>query len=611
MTITLEQILSEADKIKKSRVQSSILQPDMAAKLRVKNIVNITNEELEALPMTPYAKNAALEFMDIKDGEKIKIDAPTQKWEANILSETYKILLKHYGEPVTEYSLVSQSEYPRVDAWRNFFKMGREVTKGAALRRNKTLDLYLKPVGLKFSPTKYEFEKAINIISSYFGINTVSHVDNWPRGHVPFSGYHTNVGWRYFIRDNTKLKGLTGEQLSLNDAKKIEMDDIHNLPAIMFGRDQRSGFEHKITPSKCEPSDFLKIKFKDSKARVVWGTSRTGNYWLAKDINPLINYSKSNNLFFGYNNREYIRGKLAAMDKSQSKFKVIFRNADFSGYDYHLTAELLVAGSLVLENAIKTSFGKRLIKESAKWAIKMPIFNTPDMKLKFKNGALPSGILQTNLLGGIINAIISCYALIKMYPDFDYMLQKFVTSGLPFMSVMGDDNLSFVKQKTDMEKFNKILQSDFGIEANPNKGEHGLFFLQMRYHQGKILVPSPRVISKCFWIERPKGLGPMAWTLATWMKLYNIHENPEFEDVVRLIVKYDKSKLGTINPDNGAIMTKEGFRSKLSAESREQNLTDLDRVGTGNPSEDDHFKNGQVKSEFINFMWSKISSAIK
>lgn len=611
MTITIEQILFEANKIKKSRVQSSVLQPDAAAKIRVKNIIKITNTELEALPMTPYAKNAAIIFGDIKDGEKIKIDAPTQKWEANILSETYQILYKHYGEPVTEYSLVSQSEYPRVDAWRNFFKMGREVTKGAALRRNETLELYLKPKGLKFSPSKLEFEKAINLVSSYFGINTVSHVDNWPRGHVPFQGYHTNVGWRWFIRDNTKLNGLTGEQLSLNDAKKLDMEDIHNLPAIMFGRDQRSGFEHNIKNFKANTCDFTKVKFKDSKARVVWGTSRSGNYWLAKDINPLINYSKSNNLFFGYNNREFIRSKLSAMDKAQSKFKVIFRNADFSGYDYHLTAELLVAGSLVLKNAIKTSFGKRLIDESAKWAIKMPIFNTPDMKLKFKNGALPSGVLQTNLLGGIINAIISCYALFKIYPDFEYMVQKFVTSGIPFMSVMGDDNLSFVKSLSDMDKFNKILQDDFGIEANPNKGEWGLFFLQMRYNKGAITTPSPRVISKCFWIERPKGLGPMAWTLATWMKLYNIHENPEFEDVVRMIVKYDKSKLGTVNPDNGEVITKEGFRSKLSAESRLQNLSDLDRVGTGNPNEDDHFKNGNVKSEFINLMWDKITRAIK
>jgi hypothetical protein len=77
------------------------------------------------------------------------------------------------------------------------------------------------------------------------------------------------------------------------------------------------------------------------------------------------------------------------------------------------------------------------------------------------------------------------------------------------MLVMGDDNLSILKDLKHADEFNNILLSDFGIEANPVKGEAGVFFLQMRYDAktDKILVPFPRVLSKCFWVERPKGLG--------------------------------------------------------------------------------------------------------
>lgn len=80
------------------------------------------------------------------------------------------------------------------------------------------------------------------------------------------------------------------------------------------------------------------------------------------------------------------------------------------------------------------------------------------------------------------------------------------------MCVMGDDNLSWLKSYKDKEAFNDILKTTFNMESHPNKGEDGVFFLQNRViktpERSYFQTPVARSISKIFWVERAKGLGP-------------------------------------------------------------------------------------------------------
>jgi hypothetical protein len=586
---------------------------------KFKTLAKIVPTEEKFLPITPYAKNAAVQSGEFDAEAQFPIDAPVMKWEEDIINEMRSILEKHYPNiyldgKVKDYLKADESEYAGIDAWRNLLKMGREVTPGAKERLEENFNGYFKDE-YTFKVDEKLFNKAIRMVIEEIGENKVAYMDTWLHGKVPYENYHTNMGYSTFHRDDADYQGRPAYEVALERSKKLELKDIQNLPAVKFSRSQRSGFEYKEASGK-----FVITKFKDSKARPVWGASREGNLHGAKDVIPLTEYCKNNvKLFAGYKDNP---GLLAEMDKTERLAKKLgwkLFNGDRSAYDQSLSAQLLRAGGEVAKAAIIQQEGKRLYDAMVDWAIGMPLLSwesnleTGDKipsGTRFKHaGSLPSGIIITNFHGGICNAIGAVYVLLEIYPDFSKVVSEFRSKGVAWMYVMGDDNLTIYRDLDDLEEFDKRSTDELGLVTNPAKGEAGAFFLQKRLlrdsktNEAYFVSPSPRVVSKIFWVERAKGLGPYAWTFATWMKLEAIKNNPEFSDVVKMVARYDEMKLG-VNE------TPEQLVSNLTKESTLENRTPIERLYDGDPNKSHMWDKDNVASEWVREMHHLIKEAL-
>jgi hypothetical protein len=127
--------------------------------------------------------------------------------------------------------------------------------------------------------------------------------------------------------------------------------------------------------------------------------------------------------------------------------------------------------------------------------------------------------------------------------------------------------------------------------------------------RGQFYTPSPRVISKLFWVERPKGLGQFGWEMAQFMKLWNIRYNPELKDILKLLKESDRNKLGRIYFDDKGKQHKVNspghFINLLTQETIAEGFSsNKDRFWDGNPNVEFIFKgSNDVSSEFIREIW--------
>lgn len=564
------------------------------------------------VPLTPIGKNMFEAFN--KDGkQKLLIDAPVHEFEKDVLLKTYEIGEKHYGKPELEYS--TSEKAAGVDFWRNFFKMGREVTPGTHLRRINGLKVYEKIPHLPFEVTTKVLNASVNIILRMLNFKIKSSNEKDKDWKPPFQSYHTNVGYPYFRNDRSTQNSQTFDDITRKIAKNYEDSDLPNFPAIMIGRDQRGGFEYKLNDVVNTIKNLR--EFKDSKARVVWATSRIANLKFVRIVKPLIEAAKKTNLFTGYNNDEVILEKAVKMEKFSDSKKAIIYGNDWPQFDAHLTLQLNSVKDYIYSQIITDNYGKKLSSLMTLWGSKMPIITKIDdnnnVVMRHFVGGQKSGEIDTNLGGGIKNAFMTIATQLTM--DFDYyynLHNEAIINNVPSLMVMGDDSVSIFKNMDHVKLFSKTALKLFGTEVNPLKGEKFFFFLQKRLTKSNhFTTPSPRVISKLVWIERPKGLGPYGWTMANLMKLYAIRNNPEFSDIVKWIVKYDDYKLGTYSPKLGRKISKREFVRLLTEESTLEGAPTKARVSDGDPNKDFMFSGTDANSEFINDMLSRIEKAIK
>lgn len=610
--LTLKSVLDEVSRQKKTRVQAPALEPTEEGWEKFKTIGDIVMKDPFNLPVTPLAVNAAIKMDGWVDDGPIPIDQKPMEWEQYIINQTAEIIRKHHDlsdDKINDGDVKygeDKNLWSGVDSWRNFFKMGREVTAESNTRRyTEALNKYFDH-DFKFNVDPKLWELAMKLVLEELGRDIVPHTDSWPRGMVPFENYHTNVGWRWFSRDDATIDGKSAADQSLIDAKKLDLTDFITIPAVIFGRDQRAGFEYETL------GQLYKVTgFNESKPRVIWAVSRAVNLNGAKVVLNLIEYAKNNiSLFLGYNSFEKILPVAQRMVRFAEQIGWKWYNRDWSSFDTTLSPEVLQSATEVIKAHIKTQTGKKIYQAISDAGVKQTYIDWKTKSIHYKFGALPSGIIDTNYKGGICNAICTTYCLLKFYPDFTNIVQKFRQQGLPWMLVMGDDCLSVFRDTDDLLEISKIAAEDLGMTAHPNKGEMGWFFLQHRLVDDHFESPIARVVSKCFWIEREKGLGPYGWTMATWMKLFNIMDNPEFDDVVRLIAEFDKMKLGTVDED-GKPLTASQFADRLTAESQEQNLSTAERLYDGDPNKVEIFSHGgAASSDWINKMHAKITHAI-
>nr|APG78168.1 RdRp [Beihai picobirna-like virus 1] len=591
------------------------------------NLSKITQQEEKYLPLTPYGSNAAKQSKEyqVSDGKdsdstKMPLDAPVMHWEQNMVDETYELLNKYYdldhifthNKDFMYSDKMSEHELAGVDSASNLVKMGREVTPGSVDRSRENV---LQEHEYVFKPDPKLWLMACQMVQQYVGSNSLfaDEVFTTKSGGVPFQNYHTNVGHPFYTNDQKILtdgKPVTDHVLA--GAKMLELDEMQLLPCVIFGRDQRGGFEYEKT------SNGVKIKeFKDSKASVVTGTSSEGNLVMYKVLRPTIEHVQANSfLFSGYLDSNALLDSMLELSDSADKMGLKLVNLDFSKFDTTLSPAMMVEAHSMWAEMFNAKNGKAkdIMDAGLHWSLRMVrLAWLPDLKEGedfevrpdehgFKYTGLKSGIVTTNFMGGLCNALAITYAQLKLYGDASAMMDK-----LKYRDklVMGDDDLTWLKETSDKEKLAQMLKDDLGMVINPDKGEDGAFFLQNRVVGNVFQTPSPSVMSKMFWVERPKGLGPYAWTMATWMKLEVILDNPECDDVMSLMAKYDTEKLGTL-------VSASQFVENLTKESEEEGLTTMERLWDGDPQKVNTFdqESGNASTPWVEKMHARMCEAL-
>lgn len=584
---------------------------------KMNTLLRMTWQDPQERPYTPLVRRLILRDEDIR----IPISAPLLPGEIQYIKASAQILQDTWGPPICDYSKVNSKDYPRVDAWINFIKtMAPMVTGGATKRRFDNLQKYIKQEYV-FDIDWEIMNDAIQIVREL--IFTKGKVKAQPDLAVNMKNYFekqtSNVGWPYYANetstapDGTKFKDYTVKKTA-HWLKKYGPDWIASVPATIIGRDQTGGLDIPLDQfHSIDDLDKYLIRkdiIKPSKARVVWGTPRVANNAIAPIVRPLTEYLKDNStLFVGYKARDERSSFMKTSGRVCEKYKLFSANVDYSNYDATVSAEISILAMMIMqENLILSPFQDRVLWASLANFVETPYICWDPYKKKLSAGkstaGIPSGSMWTNLLGSVINALISTYIKCKMYgtKKVQEINLHFTKLGSPCMTVMGDDLWSWYLKPNDIKTFAEIAKKSFNMDVSWDgvKTAYGIFFLQERVHDGKVLYPMPRVISKCLWVERPKGLNWTLWDLGFASKFDNANENPDLQTFCAMVMSLDGTKLGLISPE-GVQMTPDSFRNAIARESEKYGDTPIQMVYDGDPSKIKRFdENGMPTDGFIN-----------
>lgn len=499
-------------------------------------ISELACKQQEDVAMTPFMKNALLRFGDLKEGERLKVNSPLTKAEKWFYESCQKLLEKYnpQGKDLKyDFSLpVDSSQFYDVDCWDNLKENMRDIQPGQFNERRKVSIEYGTPTKnfdiVKMLKTDIVLQKAVEII-----VNELPYVKaskEFKQVNLPFLTKHTNVSFPYWMNDKAKLpkelrkEGLdTYAQLTLQIAEQTPLEDIYKYNiSTAYGRNQRG------------------------KGRFLVAISRIPNLMLNRlESVEIETYKSKCSLFAGYNDAPYLKQVLTYFVDTCKKQGWRCANWDQRRYDLHVNIEwikLLGAISMLKANGkdSKDIALKRAVLMTKTWLV-----NGMTGKLEEIYGRIFSGFIDTNRGGGIINAIITLYNLMKQDPKY----ANVAYSNRWFMLVMGDDILfMYDPSHFDHDRYVKDM-SLIGFEVHPDKQQYGAFFLQNRvFDQGNKLVmayPWTRVLRSMLFKEQSKGLGPYGWVRAAEQQLYKLLETPIFFKIVlNLIAEFDNTHLG-------------------------------------------------------------------
>nr|APG78314.1 RdRp [Wuhan pillworm virus 4] len=597
------------------------LKPSGQEKVLGVSLSKLVNKDPLYLPITPYLKNALIKFGDLNDSvDSILLDSKITKAETYMMEESMKMASKLNGPENVKYdSNLDPTDYSNynVDVWSNMHKMGSEVTPGANKRSLENFQAYLKSLMgadfvylIKHDKTFYE---VISFIMDL--MPNVSSSDDIVEVNLPFQTKHTNVGYPYYSNDSTNVKGsnpsITYGDLTLEEAKSLDIKLAITYPGVLLGRDQRSGWLQVKG----------KILFLPSKASDVIATSSETNLILNKlESQEMMLYKTKSPLFMGYNSHVVLKSQ-AELDYKILQ-KSIFSDYSFENFDYSSFDTTVTMNDNILLGALSTlktvdHEGKDIARNSAAWMTKMGVL-LPNGNFKEVLGPIKSGAIDTNRGGGLINAMNSVWAATLADKNWMKIASIFLSYGGCPIKVMGDDLQIISNNSVDFQTlFPKYLKQNSFKDVNPDKGEYGFFFLQKSYYKyggGFIYsTPWPSVLSKIFWVESPKGLGVFGWTMATYMKLDDISENKEaFSAIVNFVAKFDNYKLGTYY--DGKDLTFDQFSSLLVEESKtaeaQGKLTVRFIVDDGDPNKTDVFEGDNISDDWLKRMWYSVKQSL-
>lgn len=534
----IQEILNNMDLIDQEMVK--VIRPDTSSVnlTRGFEVSKLACRQQEEVAMSPIFKRMLLRFGDLKEGQRLSVNAPLTKAE-KWLYQTCITLLEKYNPEGKElrYNFqnpIDSKQFYDVDCWDNLKENIRDIQPGQGKERLEISQKYgvpTKSINLKHM-LKHDIilQKAVEIVCSELPCVRASH--EFKVVNAPFLTKHTNVSYPYWMNDKTqvapelkrKFQVSTYGQLTTKIAEHLPLEAIYQYNiSTAYGRNQRG------------------------KGRFLVAVSRIVNEILNQlESVEIESYKSKSSLFAGYNDAPYLKQVLTYIVETCLQKGWKCANWDQKKYDLHVNIDwikLLGAISIAKANGDRS---KKIALKRACLMTRTWLVNGMTGKLEEIYGRIFSGFIDTNRGGGIINAIITLYCLMKQNPEYS----NIAYSSRWFMLVMGDDNLfMYDPEHFDHDRYVKDMAA-LGFEVHPDKQQYGAFFLQNRVYKdddGKLIMlyPWTRVVRSMLSKETSKGLGPYGWVRAEQQQLYKLIESPIFFKIaLNLVAEFDDYKLG-------------------------------------------------------------------
>nr|QIJ70078.1 RNA-dependent RNA polymerase [Mischke partiti-like virus] len=527
----------------------------------------------EIVQMTPLMKNALEIFGDKPVGDenwKLTVNMPLTKAE-KWFDEAIRILLTKFNGPERQYNdnldLLDKDHYD-VQCWSNRHENFRQIQPGQAEERLEATREYTratKRIGLiqklRSDPV---LQKAVLLVFNQ--LPEVKASNQFLEINLPFMTKHSNVGYKWWANDRNLVEGTneTYAQMTLKLSEKLSEKDLDNWNiSTGYGRNQRKG-------------------------RLIIAVSRVLNLWLNRlEAVEIAAYKRKSSLFLGYNDDVALKEGLTRMVNYAKQHGLKMRNNDQSRFDRHVSYEWLLLMNAISVIKAQGSLSKQIAMKRAVLSTKTWFVNGLTGKLEEFYGRIFSGFIDTNRGGGIINALVTTYCVMKQDPKY----AEHVYNADYYMLVMGDDN-NFLYQNLDHKQFEKDMES-LGFKVNMDKDEYGPMFLQYRLFQDHDTLVMAyawvRVVYSMLMKEEGKGLGPAGWYIA-WLQQMSkcIEFQPAFKILVNLLIPFDDNHFFTDKSikEIVAMMNEEDrakeAEAKTGAQKRRYQST-LDKLRDGDP----------------------------
>ena len=506
----------------------------------------------EDVAMTPLMSEVLKRTGEKKDNDwRLKAGSSPTRAEEYINKIEEALLREFNGPEQTEFNEslpIDDIKHYDVQCWRNRKIDKRDIAgQEQEKERQEVADQYTRATEamdvIKMLEQDIIFQKAVQLVMD--AIPSVKANNDYKLVSQPFMNKDSNVTYPWFRNDRAidPGTGKTYGEMAVDLAKTVPIDKLYLYNyTTLFGRNQKK------------------------KGRAIYATSRIVNIVLNQlEAEEIKAYKAKSPLFLGYGNDEDLKNGLIRMRNECYDLSLKCRNVDQNKFDLHVREAFIVlvgAMSTVKANGSKSKMLARMraVLATQSWLINGLTGSVPKIF-----GRIFSGYIDTNRMGGLINAIAVLYAVMKQNPKYSSYTYRMMF----WMLVMGDDNL-FVYDTLDYERFKEDLKK-IGFDVNAEKDEYGLFFLQYRlfkYNDDFVMAYAwTRVLRALLFKETAKGLGPYGWTLAFWQQISKCVEyKPALTILVNIVAELDDLKLCLDMPINELMAKIRAEDSKAQAE---------------------------------------------
>lgn len=494
--------------------------------LRVSKLGASTPDDVS---MTPLMSEILKRTGEKKD-DKWRLRAGDKLTRAEeYVNKIEEALLREYNGPEkTEFNEslpIDDIKHYDVQCWRNRKIDKRDIAgKEQEEERRQVAQQYTRVTEamdvIRLLEQDIVLQKAVQLVMD--AIPSVKANNDYKLVSQPFMNKDSNVTFPWFRNDRAidPRTGKTYGEMAVDLAKTVPVEKLYLYNyTTLFGRNQKK------------------------KGRAIYATSRIVNIVLNQlEAEEIKAYKAKSPLFLGYGNDEDLKRGMIRMRNECYDLSLKCRNVDQDKFDLHVREAFIVlvgAMSTVKANGAKS---KNIARTRAVLATQSWLINGLTDSVPKIFGRIFSGYIDTNRMGGLINAIAVLYAVMKQNPKYSSYVYRMTF----WMLVMGDDNL-FVYDTLNYEQFKEDLKK-IGFDVNSEKDEYGLFFLQYRlfkFNNDFVMAYAwTRVLRALLFKETAKGLGPYGWTLAFWQQISKcIEYKPALEILVNICAEFDELKL--------------------------------------------------------------------